>query len=58
MTRKFFIITALLILSSCVETVAVATFGTSYLISRDKSVESTIRDSLMLKTSKALFKNK
>jgi osmotically-inducible protein OsmY len=58
MSKKLLVFLSLLILPSCIETVAVATFGTGYLLAREKTVAETFTDSAILtKATKVLVKN-
>ena len=58
MSKKLFLFSFILILTSCIETVAIATFGTGYLISREKTVKETVLDSAILaQASKILLNN-
>ena len=58
MSKKFLLLSFILLLSSCIETVTVATFGTGYLLSREKTVKETVLDSAILaQVSKTLLSN-
>lgn len=58
MSKKLQILLLTFLLSSCIETVAVTTFGTGYLLTRNKSIKATVSDSAILAgITKALLSN-
>jgi osmotically-inducible protein OsmY len=58
MSKKLLVFLILFILPSCIETVAVVTFGSGYLLARDKTISETVIDSTILtKATNSLVKN-